>query len=392
MEKKETILQPEEKRALDIMGHPAEAASRQTDGMKEEEECMDVCAEIAGAAIAEMCRENPWQIDTRQELERFHRHRRQTARRRMWLWAGSVAAGIALTALLATWLYPHSTPAQPIDEGRIQVFRSDKHRQDVTLQPGEGIEASPLTSALADCATATIHPDGRTLVYSSVATTQPAKGAAVRTQVHRLSIPRGETFKVILSDGTEVELNADSRLAYSTVFKGKERIVSLEGEAFFRVAKDPSRPFIVRSGGIQVRVLGTEFNVRSYSPADVNVTLIKGKVEVSDTCQQQTVVMQPGQSVRHAPEEGFTLYDTDIESFLYWKEGYFYFDDMPLEEMMAEIGRWYNIDIFFENTEAARLRMHFFANRHQDIFHLIELLNRTERIHAVIEDGQLVIR
>lgn len=141
-----------------------------------------------------------------------------------------------------------------------------------------------------------------------------------------------------------------------------------------------------------MRVLGTEFNVRSYSPADVNVTLIKGKVEVSDTCQQQTVVMQPGQSVRHAPEEGFTLYDTDIESFLYWKEGYFYFDDMPLEEMMAEIGRWYNIDIFFENTEAARLRMHFFANRHQDIFHLIELLNRTERIHAVIEDGQLVIR
>lgn len=393
MEKKDIRIQPEEQRALEMMEHPRKSASLQHEEMGDEEMCRELCAEIAGATIAEMCRENPWEIDTQKELERFHRHRREKVRRRLWLWAGSVAAGIAVVALLAAWLYPHGASLQTIDHERIQVFRADKERQDVMLQPDEGRAASLLSDALAACGAATIRPDGKTLVYHASTTPQPTKSTTtLHTQVHRLSIPRGETFKVILSDGTEVELNADSRLAYPTLFRGKERIVTLEGEAFFRVAKDESRPFIVRSGGIQVRVLGTEFNVRSYSPTDVDVTLIKGKVEVSDTCQLQTVVMQPGESVRHAPDEGFTRCDTDIESFLYKREGYFYFDDMTLEEMMEEIGRWYNIDIFIENSEAARLRMHFFANRHQDIYHLIELLNRTERIHASMEEGQLVIR
>ena len=87
-----------------------------------------------------------------------------------------------------------------------------------------------------------------------------------KVQIHRLSIPRGETFKVVLSDGTEVLLNSDSRLSYPTVFKGKERVVSLEGEAYFNVTKNTEHPFIVKSGNVQVRVLGTEFNMCSYTP------------------------------------------------------------------------------------------------------------------------------
>ena len=87
----------------------------------------------------------------------------------------------------------------------------------------------------------------------------------------------------------------------------------------------------------------------------------------------------------------FAVNEVDIESFLYWKEGFFYFDDVALVDMMKEIGRWYNIDIEFRNSKIMDLRMHFFANRHQDIFHLIELLNRMERIHAYFEAGKLII-
>ena len=144
-----------------------------------------------------------------------------------------------------------------------------------------------------------------------------------KVQIHRLSIPRGETFKVVLSEGTEVFLNSDSRLAYPTIFKGKERVVSLEGEAYFKVTKDAKHPFIVKSGNLQVRVLGTEFNVRSYSPTDVRVTLITGKVAVSDTCGIHSVEMMPGQSAQLSSDGTFAVNEVDIESFLYWKEGFF---------------------------------------------------------------------
>ena len=137
--------------------------------------------------------------------------------------------------------------------------------------------------------------------------------------------------------------------------------------------------------------MGTEFNVRSYSPTDVRVTLITGKVAVSDTCGVHTVEMMPGQSAQLSSNGTFAVNEVDIESFLYWKEGFFYFDDVALVDMMKEIGRWYNIDIEFRNSKIMDLRMHFFANRHQDIFHLIELLNRMERIHAHFETGKLII-
>lgn len=147
----------------------------------------------------------------------------------------------------------------------------------------------------------------------------------------------------------------------------------------------------MKSGNLQVRVLGTEFNVRSYSPTDVRVTLITGKVAVSDTCGVHSVEMVPGQSAQLSSDGTFAMNEVDIESFLYWKEGFFYFDDVALVDMMKEIGRWYNIDIEFRNSKIMDLRMHFFANRHQDIYHLIELLNRMERVHAYFETGKLII-
>ena len=151
-------------------------------------------------------------------------------------------------------------------------------------------------------------------------------------------------------------------MSYPTVFKGKERVVSLEGEAYFNVTKNTEHPFIVKSGNVQVRVLGTEFNMCSYTPDNVRVTLIEGKVAVSDT-----------------------------ETFLYWKEGFFYFDDVALVDMMKEIGKWYNIDIEFRNSEIMNLRMHFLANRQQKVSDLIELLNRMERIHVYLEGESLII-
>ena len=262
----------------------------------------------------------------------------------------------------------------------------------VTLQVNDEKEIKPLKEVVESLSSSsTAQLSSKEIDYSrALLQTETKEVGKQKVQIHRLSIPRGETFKVVLSDGTEVFLNSDSRLAYPTVFKGKERVVSLEGEAYFKVTKDAKHPFIVKSGNLQVRVLGTEFNVRSYSPIDVRVTLITGKVAVSDTCGIHSVEMMPGQSAQLSSDGTFAVNEVDIESFLYWKEGFFYFDDVALVDMMKEIGRWYNIDIEFRNSKIMDLRMHFFANRHQDIFHLIELLNRMERIHAHFETGKLI--
>ena len=98
----------------------------------------------------------------------------------------------------------------------------------------------------------------------------------------------------MLCDGTEVWLNANSNFVYPTAFIGDERIVTLEGEAYFKVTKDPERPFIVKTKTVQTRVLGTEFNIRSYTPEDTHVVLINGKVEVSNTKGGSYTRLYPG--------------------------------------------------------------------------------------------------
>ena len=101
--------------------------------------------------------------------------------------------------------------------------------------------------------------------------------------------------------------------------------------------------------------------------------------------------MKPGQSAQLSSDGAYVVNEVDIDSFLYWKEGFFYFDNVALVDMMKEIGRWYNIDIEFRNSKIMDYRMHFFANRHQDIYHLIELLNRMESFTASLETGKLII-
>ena len=173
----------------------------------------------------------------------------------------------------------------------IQVFQANHVAQEVTLQVNYENEIKPLKEVVESLSSSsTAQLSSKEIDYSrALLQTETKEVGKQKVQIHRLSIPRGETFKVVLSDGTEVLLNSDSRLSYPTVFKGKERVVSLEGEAYFNVTKNTEHPFIVKSGNVQVRVLGTEFNMCSYTPDNVRVTLIEGKVAVSDTCGLQTV-------------------------------------------------------------------------------------------------------
>lgn len=206
-----------------------------------------------------------------------------------------------------------------------------------------------------------------------------------------LTIPRGQTYKLTLADGSEVWMNNDCRLVYPNRFVGKERRVKVEGEAYFKIAPDKCHPFIVEANGIEARVLGTEFNVRSYDRGDVHVTLIQGSVEVT-TSEQHTARLTPGQDAQLNDDGSLGVAEVDIESYLYWRDGYFYFDDISLENIMQDIGRWYNLNVVFQNADARNYHMHFLADKRGGIDHVVKLLNSMGKVTVTLKDNTLMVR
>lgn len=185
-----------------------------------------------------------------------------------------------------------------------------------------------------------------------------------------LSTPRGGTYEIVLSDGTQVWLNAESALRYPEHFTGAERVVFLTGEAFFSVAKDEQLPFKVISDSQEVEVLGTEFNVSAYpaasQPIATKTTVVEGRVMVSDrnnAGHKGAVYLQPGQQSIHTSNAGITVRDVAVASFIGWKNGLFYFDETPIEDALSQLARWYDLDIRYEGTTP---QTHFYGQISRD--------------------------
>ena len=197
---------------------------------------------------------------------------------------------------------------------------------------------------------------------------------------------------IITADGTKVWLNAESRLRYPVAFNGKERRVELEGEACFEVAKDAEHPFIVCANGMNTMVLGTKFNVRSYSVEDRHVTLVNGKVQVTNTVNNKSVTLRPGQDLTYTETGEEKVSEVNIATYTAWTEGMFYFEDVPLEEIMGALGRWYNVNIDFERCELYHIRLNFWANKNTHLDEALELLNKLEKVQVDYQDGTITIK
>ena len=381
-------ISPSEERAIDLMQAMSDIDLEQSEQLPPDAESLEACLDIAEIQLFLQQQRHPLPLNTAEELKKFHQ-RQQKAPARTTLYRWLIPALTVAASLLLLWLVRVDKPQPMQQPAPIAVFRADtsaaKHPLLTTFEQDteQGITCPTSTDA------GTYLHDSKLDYRNLQATTTLYEG---KNRIHRLSIPRGETFRVLLSDGTEVYLNTDSRLTYPAVFKGNRRIVKLEGEAYFNVAKDATRPFIVETGNLQVEVLGTEFDICNYGNLPARITLLTGQVAVKDTDNDELTYMQPGESLQIDQDGTRTLTQIDPEANLYWREGYFYFDNVTLAEMMQEIGRWYNIDVDIANEQLTALRLHFFANRKQGIEQVITQLNRMESIHARLENGKLLIR
>lgn len=212
----------------------------------------------------------------------------------------------------------------------------------------------------------------------------------VTEEYHVMEIPRGAEYNLTLSDGTRVWLNADSKLRFPVHFGTSKRYVELSGEAYFEVTRDEIRPFIVHTNDVDVKVLGTQFCIRNYTDKPTLTTLVKGSVEVTDQTGWQSV-LKPGQQT--VTSGGYTKV-RNVETLYYtaWKDGYFIFENTPLNEIMEELSLWYNCQYFFQNPAAAELRITARLKKYDEIDVLLGILSKTNEIQMEKKGNAILIR
>lgn len=168
------------------------------------------------------------------------------------------------------------------------------------------------------------------------------------TSFHTISTPIGGSYQLTLPDGTKVWLNAMSSLKFPVVFTANQRNVELQGEGYFEVASDHSKPFSVAAKGMKVRVLGTHFNISAYANDDaVRASLVEGSIRAEN--QSSAMLVAPGQQA--VLKDGFgaiKVKPVNIQDAIAWTNGNFVFRNEPIEEIMKKISRWYNIEVKYE--------------------------------------------
>jgi len=214
-----------------------------------------------------------------------------------------------------------------------------------------------------------------------------------KTKRQQLSTPRGMDFKLILSDGTEVWLNAESTIKFPSAFSHGERRVELEGEAYFKVAHSARKPFVVSTKRMGVRVLGTEFNIRCYSTGAPHVSLVRGSVEVLGVGGNDALCrLKPGQDAWLDGKAKLHVSQIDTYGVTQWTEGFFYFDDSTLHDILCELGRWYNLGVVFEQPQAANIKLHFSASRKDGINEAVSAINSMLDAEVSIEGNSIIVR
>lgn len=211
-----------------------------------------------------------------------------------------------------------------------------------------------------------------------------------------LKIPRGGEYQLELADGTKVWLNSATSFKYPTKFIGDKRIVYLSGEAYFDVTHNKEIPFIVKVDDMNVKVLGTEFNVKAYSEeSTIQTTLVNGKVEVFAKGFGNSVksILTPSYQANYSKKDktiDVNLVRTNI--YTDWKDGLFVLDNISLEELSVILSRWYEVSFFFTNEKVKQNRFTGKMKKYENLQDIFELLEQLSDVEFQIKDNAIVVQ
>ena len=238
----------------------------------------------------------------------------------------------------------------------------------------------------------TIIDTGSTLIYQACSEAD-TEGSAVA--FNQLETPRGGEYTLILPDGSAVKLNSQSRIRFPVSFDRKSRIVELEGEAFFDVARSETVPFIVSTSGMRITVYGTSFNVSAYDEDSyIQATLVKGTVGISIPGAENRVELklEPGQQAhydkkRHAVERK----EVNTTLFTAWTSGLFVFENEPLEQILQKLARWYDCEVEFSDAALKTEPFTGELERYDSITKILDMISIASDIGFRIEGRKVIV-
>jgi ferric-dicitrate binding protein FerR (iron transport regulator) len=251
--------------------------------------------------------------------------------------------------------------------------------------------------------TSIVKVDAGALAYNAANSRKPQAAGDVgqvsgEIAYNTISTPHGGEYQVVLPDGSKVWLNAASSLRFPTSFVGKERLVELTGEAYFEIAKNGAMPFRVfipsplgsKKEGMNVKVLGTRFNVKAYSnEQDIRTTLLEGAVKV--VVPSSEIRLQPGrQAITDITTQALSVTNANTEQVVAWKNGMFRFKETSIRELMREVERWYNVDVVYR-TDKTDQDFTGVVPRTQNISALLKVLELTGTVHFQIEGRKIIV-
>ena len=296
--------------------------------------------------------------------------------------------GVAAAMALFFVAQPLLMPEEVAEEGRIEP------RREIAIgAPRARLIISDGTSVdLSSDKRERIITDGAVNVtVDSVSLSYEGNEEATDTVFHTVEVPRGGEFHLTLGDGTMVWLNAESRLTYPSAFGKGERRVWLEGEGYFEVKEGKGR-FVVDAEGMRVRVLGTAFNVNAYGgEPDMYTTLVRGKVEIEADGEVRTLT--PGEQAIWDRESG-EVEVRAVNTYLYtqWMKGQFVFRDAALRDIMKTLARWYEMEYEFADPEVADERFYGIINRFEHVENLLEQFEKTGKVHFEYERNKVIVK
>lgn len=216
-------------------------------------------------------------------------------------------------------------------------------------------------------------------------------GNTTEVLYNTISTPRGGQYRMTLSDGSKVWLNAASSIKFPVAFVGSERKVEMTGEAYFEVANNTAMPFKVNVAGKQeVEVLGTHFNINAYSDeATINTTLLEGKVKVSMP-GVSNVTLKPGQQTVVTNDIKLNT-NIDMEEIMAWKNGKFVFQGLDIQSVMRQVSKWYNVDVEYKGP-ITKEEFVGIISRNVNVSEIIRMLEQTGAVKLEVEGSKIIVK
>ena len=306
-------------------------------------------------------------------------------RKPLYFYLKAAAAVLLVVGITGTYRYFQN------QEKEMTVVKNDAcpggNRATLTLADGQAIDLNTQQSGIV------VGEEIKYLDGSSVLDKQT--NVQTSSQTYTLTTPQGGTYQITLPDGTNVWLNSASTLKYPSRFEGEERVVELDGEAYFEVSKQASKkangqkkPFKVVSDVQTVEVLGTHFNINAYADeSTTKTTLVEGTVRVLTA--QTATLLKPGQQ-SNTDTRGIRVADVDVETAIDWKNGDFIFAEENLKSIMRKIARWYGVKVIYQDklsddTYSAQI------SRNKNLSEVLHILELSRGLTFKIEDDILYL-